>query len=169
MSPVSPDLVREQVCAELAVIDAAQARLRELSTDLVGNAFRLEMAERLETQDRVTRGLSYRVFGQLADPPDGPDDPGLPAGVKLIDLGRSGRITCTRCAPAWTGCPATCRRPTGKPPSRSWSNTPPRRMRCSWRWSGASWPRCTTRTASSTNRTGPIAGVWCSARKASTA
>ena len=83
------DLVRERVCAELAVIDAAQARLRGLSTDLVGNAFRIEMAGRLETQDRVTRGLSYRVFGELADPPDGPDDPGLPPGVKVIDLLRS--------------------------------------------------------------------------------
>ena len=66
--------------------------MRGLSTDLVGNAFRVELAGRLETQDRVTRGLSYRVFGQIADPPDGPDDPGLPAGVKVIDLLRS-RLT----------------------------------------------------------------------------
>ena len=47
------------------------------------------MAGRLETQDRVTRGLSYRVCGEIADPPDGPDDPGLPPGVKVIDLLRS--------------------------------------------------------------------------------
>src|SRR6478609_10811781 len=89
MSPLPPDLVREQVCAELEVIDAAQARLRGLCTDLVGNAFRVELAGRLETQQRVTRGLSYRVFGQLADPPDGPDDPGLPPGVAVVDLLRS--------------------------------------------------------------------------------
>ena len=89
MSSVPPEVVRDRVCAELAVIDAAQSRLRALSTDLVGNAFRIEMAGRLETQDRVTRGLSYRVCGEIADPPDGPEDPGLPAGVKVIDLLRS--------------------------------------------------------------------------------
>ena len=94
MSLSPPEVVRDRVCAELDVIDAAQARLRELSTDLVGNAFRIEMAGRLETQERVTRGLSYRVFGEIADPPDGPDDPGLPAGVKVIDLLRS-RLTLT--------------------------------------------------------------------------
>ena len=80
MSGLPPEVVRERVCAELEVIDAAQARLRGLSTDLVGNAFRVEVAGRLETQERVNRGLSYRVFGEIADPPDGPDDPGLPAG-----------------------------------------------------------------------------------------
>ena len=80
MSPLPPDIVRHRVCADLAVIDAAHARLRGLSTDLVGNAFRIEVAGRLETQERVTRGLSYRVCGEIADPPDGPDDPGLPPG-----------------------------------------------------------------------------------------
>jgi Domain of unknown function (DUF222) len=94
MSSLPPDVIRQRVCAELAVIDAAQARLRGLSTDLVGNAFRVEVAGRLETQERVTRGLSYRVFGQIADPPDGPQDPGLPPGVKVVDLLRS-RLTIT--------------------------------------------------------------------------
>ena len=89
MSLLPPDLVREQMCAELEVIDAAQVRLRGLSTDLVGNAFRIEVAGRLETQERVTRGLSYRVFGQIADPPDGPDDAGVPPGVQVVDLLRS--------------------------------------------------------------------------------
>ena len=89
MSSLPPEIVRDRVCAQLAVIDAAHARLRGLSTDLVGNAFRIEVAGRLETQDRVTRGLSYRVCGEIADPPDGPDDPGLPPGVKVIDLLRS--------------------------------------------------------------------------------
>lgn len=28
------------------------------------------MAERLESQERVNRGLMYRVFGEIADPPD---------------------------------------------------------------------------------------------------
>ena len=44
--------------------------LRQTPSDEVGNAFRAEMAERLETQERTNRGLMYRVFGQLADPPD---------------------------------------------------------------------------------------------------
>ncbi len=62
---------REQVCAALDAIDAAQDVLRATSTDLVGNAFRVDIAERLETQDRVNRGLMYRIFGELAEPPDG--------------------------------------------------------------------------------------------------
>ncbi len=51
-------------------VDAAQALMRELSSDEVGNAFRVELAERLETQERANRGLTYRMFGQIADPPD---------------------------------------------------------------------------------------------------
>ena len=72
MSSLPPEVVRDRVCADLAVIDAAQARLRGLSTDLVGNAFRIEVAGRLETQERVTRGLSYRLCGEIADPPTAP-------------------------------------------------------------------------------------------------
>jgi hypothetical protein len=53
---------------------------------MVGNAFRTEVAERLEGQQRVNRGLSYRMFGEIADPVDGPDDPALPAEVKVRDL-----------------------------------------------------------------------------------
>lgn len=45
--------------------------LRETPTDLVGNDFRVEVAERLEPQKRTNRGLMYRIFGELADPPDG--------------------------------------------------------------------------------------------------
>ena len=51
-------------------VDAAYAEMRELSCDDVGNPFRVEMAERLETQERTNRGLMYQVFGQIADPPD---------------------------------------------------------------------------------------------------
>jgi hypothetical protein len=51
-------------------VDAAYAEMRALSSDAVGNEFRVELAERLETQDRTNRGLMYRVFGELADPPD---------------------------------------------------------------------------------------------------
>ena len=48
----------------------------ELSSDVVGNEFRVELAERLESQERTNRGLMYRVFGEIADPPD---EPGLVA------------------------------------------------------------------------------------------
>ena len=61
---------RKQVSALLDQIDDAHARLRELSSDEVGTEFRVEMAERLESQGRGNRGLMYRVFGQIADPPD---------------------------------------------------------------------------------------------------
>ncbi|MEZ0363479.1 13E12 repeat family protein [Mycobacterium sp. pUA109] len=77
---------RAQVRADLDLIDAAQARLRAADTDLVGNAFRIEMADRLETQQRVNRALSYRMFGEIADPADGFDDPALPPDLKVQDL-----------------------------------------------------------------------------------
>ena len=44
--------------------------LRDTSSDLVGSSFRVEIAERLETQERTNRGLMYRIFGEIADPPD---------------------------------------------------------------------------------------------------
>jgi Domain of unknown function (DUF222) len=89
-----PDLVRDQVRAELDAVDAAYQRLRELNTDLVGQGFRVEVAERLEAQHRGNRGLMLRTFGELGDPPDGVEDAALPAGVKLRDvLGARLRIT----------------------------------------------------------------------------
>ena len=45
--------------------------LRDTSSDLVGIDFRVKVAERLETQERVNRGLRYRFFAEIADPPDG--------------------------------------------------------------------------------------------------
>ena len=45
-------------------------RCAALSSDGVGNAFRVEMAERWETQERTNRALMYRMFGEIADPPD---------------------------------------------------------------------------------------------------
>ncbi|UVO13146.1 HNH endonuclease [Mycobacterium sp. SVM_VP21] len=62
---------REQIRSALDAIDAAQEVLLSTSTDLVGNDFRIDIADRLETQERVNRGLMYRIFGELADPPDG--------------------------------------------------------------------------------------------------
>src|SRR5574337_9459 len=62
---------REQIFNALGAIDAAHKVLRETPSDLVGNDFRLDVAERLEAQERTNRGLMYRIFGELADPPDG--------------------------------------------------------------------------------------------------
>lgn len=62
---------RERIDAALDAIDAAHDVLRATSSDVVGNDFRVGVAERLETQDRVNRGLMYRFFAEIADPPDG--------------------------------------------------------------------------------------------------
>ena len=62
---------RERIAAALEAIDAAHAVLRDTSSDVVGNNFRVDVAERLETQLRANRGLMYRFFGEIADPPDG--------------------------------------------------------------------------------------------------
>ena len=67
---IGRQMAQERFGALLDQVDAAYAEMRGLSSDEVGNAFRVEMAERLETQERVNRGLMYRVFGQIADPPD---------------------------------------------------------------------------------------------------
>lgn len=86
---MDPFTARTQVVEALEAIDAAQAVLRATPTDLVGNAFRIEMADRLEGHSRVTLGLTYRMFGEIADPPDGIDDSELPAGIKVRDLLRT--------------------------------------------------------------------------------
>ena len=77
-SVIGPDAAREEIRAALDDVDAAHARLRAVGSDVVGNAFRVEVAERLETQDRVNRGLMYRFVGEIIDPPDGPEDPSCP-------------------------------------------------------------------------------------------
>jgi Domain of unknown function (DUF222)/HNH endonuclease len=84
--PLTAEAVHAVVRAELDAVDAAYQRLRATCTDLAGNAFRIEVAERLETQQRINCGLSYRMFGEIAAPVDGADDPRLPAGVKVRDV-----------------------------------------------------------------------------------
>ncbi|MGA8544058.1 MAG: DUF222 domain-containing protein, partial [Mycobacterium sp.] len=69
-SAISAELAREQISAALDAIDAAHDQLRTTSSDLLGNTFRVDVAERLETQERTNRGLMYRYFGEIADPPD---------------------------------------------------------------------------------------------------
>lgn len=68
---MSAEQARERIGAALQAIDAAHDVLRETPSDIVGNDFRLEVAERLETQERTNRGLMYRCFAEIADPPDG--------------------------------------------------------------------------------------------------
>ena len=67
---VSAVEARERISAALDAIDAAHDVLRETPSDLVGSDFRVDVAARLETQERTNRGLMYRVFGEIADPPD---------------------------------------------------------------------------------------------------
>lgn len=61
---------QERFRAALDAIDAAHRVVRATSSDLVGNDFRVEVADRLETQHRTNRGLMYRFFAEIADPPD---------------------------------------------------------------------------------------------------
>jgi uncharacterized protein DUF222 len=67
---VTGEAARERFGELFDQVDAAYAEMRKLSSDEAGNAFRTELAERLETQERTNRGLMYRTFGQIADPPD---------------------------------------------------------------------------------------------------
>ena len=69
-SAVGTEQARERINAALDAIDAAHDVLRDTSSDLLGNTFRVDAAERLETQNRTNRGLMYRFFGEIADPPD---------------------------------------------------------------------------------------------------
>ncbi|MGC2679834.1 MAG: DUF222 domain-containing protein, partial [Mycobacterium sp.] len=71
MAPtISAEQARERINAALDAIDAAHDELRETSSDLAGNMFRIDVAARLETQERANRGLMYRIFAEIADPPD---------------------------------------------------------------------------------------------------
>jgi hypothetical protein len=67
---LTSDATRDRVRTLLDVVDDAYAQLRSLSSDSVGSRFRVEVADRLETQDRTNRGLMYRIFDEIADPPD---------------------------------------------------------------------------------------------------
>jgi hypothetical protein len=71
-SAIGSEQAREAIRAALDAIDAAHDQLRHTSSDLVGNGFRVDVAQRLETQERANRGLMYRFFGEIADPPDEP-------------------------------------------------------------------------------------------------
>ena len=89
-SCVSAEEARERIGAALDAIDAAHAVLRDTDSDVVGNNFRVDVAERLESQDRANRGLMYRFFGEIVDPPDGSE--GTPAVREML----SARLRITR-------------------------------------------------------------------------
>ncbi len=78
---ITGEAARERFRVLLDRVDAAYGEMRELSSDEVGNPFRVRMAERLENQERTNRGLMYRVFGEIADPPD---DTYLPSVVDAL-------------------------------------------------------------------------------------
>jgi hypothetical protein len=44
------------------------------------------VTERLEHQHRLNRAQMYRYVGEAVEPPDGPDDPNLPAGTVISKL-----------------------------------------------------------------------------------
>jgi hypothetical protein len=67
---VTPEAARERFRELADQVDAANDEMRALSSDGVGNEFRAELAERLELQERTNRGVMYRAFGEMADPPD---------------------------------------------------------------------------------------------------
>src|ERR1700726_1667095 len=69
-SAISANEARERISAALDAIDAAHDLLGDTPSDLGGNRFRVDVAARLETQERTNRGLMYRIFAEIADPPD---------------------------------------------------------------------------------------------------
>jgi hypothetical protein len=82
---ITAQATRERLRAAMELIDTGLATLRDTPTDDVGTSFRVELAERLETQQRTALGLSYRMFGELFEPPDGPD-PTMVEDVSLRDV-----------------------------------------------------------------------------------
>lgn len=72
-SCITPQATQEHLRSALDLIDRGLTMLRDTASESVGNNFRVEIAERLEAQGRTIRGLSYRMFGELHEPPDGPD------------------------------------------------------------------------------------------------
>ena len=67
---ITGQAARERLRELCDQVDAAYGEMGELCSDAVGNEFRVDVAERLETQERLNRGLMYRFFGEIADPPD---------------------------------------------------------------------------------------------------
>jgi hypothetical protein len=69
---IGTEQARERINAALDAIDASHDVLRNTSSDVLGNKFRVDVAERLETQERTNRGLMYRFFGRSPTRPTSP-------------------------------------------------------------------------------------------------
>jgi hypothetical protein len=82
---ITAEAARERLSVALELIDSGVALLRDTPSDTVGNGFRVDVAEHLETQQRALGGLSYRMFGELFEPPDGPD-PTMVEDASLRDV-----------------------------------------------------------------------------------
>jgi hypothetical protein len=67
---ITGQAARERFRALAQQVNSAHVEMRALSSADVGNDFRVEMVEQLECQERTNRGLMYRFFGEIADPPD---------------------------------------------------------------------------------------------------
>ena len=50
---LTPEAARERLRTALELIDSGLAMFRETPSDVVGNAFRVEVAERLENQETL--------------------------------------------------------------------------------------------------------------------
>lgn len=66
------DAARTRFSALLDRVEAAYREMSDMPSDEVGNHYRTQMAERLETNERLNRALMYRVFDQIAAPPTAP-------------------------------------------------------------------------------------------------
>src|SRR6202140_5247316 len=82
---ITAQATRERLRAAMELIDTGLATLPDTPTGAVGPSFRVELAERLEPQQGTALGLSYRMFGELFEPPDGPD-PTMVEDVSLRDV-----------------------------------------------------------------------------------
>lgn len=89
---MNAEQAQERISAALDAIDAAHHVLRETSSDVVGNDFRLDVADRLETQHRTNRGLKQP--GRERDPAAGSGDERPEAAVENLQMadGSSGDL-----------------------------------------------------------------------------
>src|ERR1700744_5603047 len=100
---IGTEQARERINAAIDAIDAAHDGLRDTCSDLLGNRFRVDIAQRLETQARANRGLLYRFFAGIArrsnpgarrrprrSPPAPPVPPELPTSAAAVQAGAIG-------------------------------------------------------------------------------
>lgn len=64
------ETARQRLDRLLGQVGAAYQEMGEAPTGEVDTAFREQIAERPERQQRLNRALLYRTFAQIADPPE---------------------------------------------------------------------------------------------------